>query len=194
MGRHYSIAIEPPRASPVDLSIMGRERKQCECGQCRACQKRARRRDPRIIELRAAARSKQAEIAMCALLAGAEPVAPRPIRVTRICVDCGGAVFSTSITRCQRCAAIRLTRLQLERYLPSLTEDEVTQRALYRPLDEPEVAALALCDDGDSQAQEIMNSVIVRETERIRSRWTEHDYAMRSGKIPREFEIMTSIG
>jgi hypothetical protein len=161
-----------------------RRRPCCRCGICPACLERARQRDERLGELQRAAESRAAEIAMCALLAGAEPTPLRPIKIRALCQKCGAGV-PKQVACCTRCSAIERQRIELESYFPRLTGNEKTQRQLYQPLPDEEVSALALCDtDGDAQA--VMDKIIARETARIREHWTDQDYYDRARADPQK--------
>lgn len=95
--------------------------------------------------------------------------------------------------KCSRCALIARTKKDVSEYFGGLREDDFTARRLYRPVPDEEVAVLALCNT-ENEAEEKMNAIIRRETQRIRESWSEHDYMVRSGRIPQELELPTATG
>lgn len=144
-----------------------------------ACKKRRQ-----LAELQRLAAAKAQEIELAAQAAGAAPSSARPTPVVGICPDCGGPVRNMREQRCIRCSAIYRTKKDLEGYRDSLPPDCPTQIALYRPIDDDEAVALAVCDS-EVDAQKIMDDVIRRECARIREAWSEETYHERAGRVCR---------
>lgn len=141
----------------------------------------------KIAILQAEQNRKTAAISAARNAAGVKPRAAKPPNVRGICVDCEGPIYK-SRDRCVRCAAIYRVKEDLKTYYERLDEDAKTQRALYQPISEEEAVAIATCESEEA-GQRVMDGVIARETERIRSAWDEDEYLNRSGRMIHELQV-----